>query len=371
MVRIVFSTIIALHGIVHLIGFSKEWNLGPTGRRLTKTLIPFSENGSKVAGLLWLTACVLMIAASYLYFQKKEWYWIPSLVGLVISQILIILYWHDAKYGTIVNIILACITILGAGFMNYNKLVRSEIKSIISRPADQRTITNKDIVTLPAPVQRWLLKSGVVGSAVPQYVHVTQQGSMRTEAGADWTPFTAEQYFTIQEPAFVWDATVKASVIQIAGRDKFINGHGNMLIKPLYIYELANSTGPEIDQGTLLRYLAEMTWFPYAAVSSYLVWEEIDDTHARVTMNYEGLSATGTFTINLNGDVIGFEAMRFREFNGEYRKELWSIATTNHKMFNGIRSGSKSEVTWKLKEGHFLWLKLEILGISFINENKN
>jgi hypothetical protein len=39
-------------------------------------------------------------------------------------------------------------------------------------------------------------------------------------------------------------------------------------------------------------------------------------------------------------------------------------------MFNGIRAGSKSEVTWKLKDGHFLWLKLEILDISFVNENK-
>jgi hypothetical protein len=371
MVRIVFSTIIALHGIVHLIGFSKEWNLGPTGRRFSKTLIPFSENGSKVAGLLWLTACALMIAASYLYFQKKEWYWIPSLIGLVISQILIVLYWHDAKYGTIANIILVCVTILGAGFMNYNKLVRSEIKSIIARPTEQRIITNEDVVTMPAPVQRWLLRSGVIGSRVPQYVHVTQQGMMRTKADAGWMPFTAEQYFTIEEPAFVWNATIRSSFLPIVGRDKFINGHGNMLIKPLYIYELANSTGPEIDQGTLLRYLAEMTWFPQAAVSRYLVWEEIDDTHARVTMNYKGLSATGTFTIDHNGDAVGFEAMRFGEFNGEYRKEPWSIATTDHRMFNGIRSGSKSEVTWKLKDGHFLWLKLEILNISFVNESRN
>jgi hypothetical protein len=311
-----------------------------------------------------------MIAASYLYFQKKEWYWIPSFVGLVLSQILIILYWHDAKYGTIANIILACITILGAGLMNYNKVVRSEIESIISKPTEQRIITNEDIISLPAPVQRWLLKSGVVGSTAPQYIHVTQRGLMRTKAEADWMPFTAEQYITIQEPAFVWDATVKSSFIPIAGRDKFIDGHGNMLIKPLYIYELANGTGPEIDQGTLLRYLAEMTWFPHAAVSRYLVWEQIDDTHARVTMNYEGLSGTGTFTFDRNGDVIGFEAMRFGDFDGEYRKELWSIAITDHKMFNGIRSGGKSEVTWKLKEGHFLWLKLEILDISFINKSQ-
>jgi hypothetical protein len=371
MARFILTTVIALHGIIHLIGFSKEWKLGPGGKPFSKTLIPFSETGSKVVGVLWLAACVFMLASAYLYFQKKEWYWIPAVLGIVLSQSLIIIYWFDAKYGTIVNVVLLIVVILGYGVMSYNKLVRREIKSIITKTSDNQLITNEDIASLPSPVQRWLSKSGVMGKQIPQYVHVVQRGSMRTKPDSDWMAFTADQYFTIQEPAFVWSATMKASVIPIAGRDKFIDGHGNMLIKPLYVYEMANSSGPQIDQGTLLRYLAEMMWFPHAAISDYLTWEQIDNTRASVTMNYKGVSATGTFTFNNEGDVIGFEAMRYGDFDGEYRKELWSIVTTNHKSFQGIHVGTTSQVTWKLKTGDFLWLKLEIDDISYNNEELN
>lgn len=371
MARILFSSIIALHGIIHLIGFTKEWKLGPAGGHFSKTLFPFTESGSRVAGLLWLTACISMMAAAYLYFQKNEWYWLSAVVGLVVSQTLIIIYWHDAKYGTIVNLILACTVIVGAGIMKYHKQVRHEIKSIISRPAESRLLSGKDIIDLPAPVQRWLSRSGVIGTTAPKYVHVKQRGMMKTKPEAEWMPFSAEQYFTIQEPAFIWDATMTAWIIPIAGRDKFIDGHGNMLIKPLYIYEMANSSGAQIDQGTLLRYLAEMTWFPQAATSKYLTWEPIDDTNAKVTISYKGLSATGTFKFDKNGDVIGFEAMRYGDLNGEYRKELWSIETTNHRVFHGIRTGATSQVTWKLKEGDFLWLKLDITDINYVGEIKN
>ncbi len=368
MARIFFTAVIALHGIIHLIGFSKEWKLGPAGGQFSKTLVPFSENGSKIAGLLWLAACIFMIASAYLFFVKAEWYWIPAFAGLIVSQTLIVLYWHDAKYGTIVNVIVALLVIVGSGVMSYNRLVRREINSIISKPVSQQLIAREDLVELPIPVQRWLSNSGVIGKSIPKYIHVVQQGSMRSKPDGKWMPFNAEQVFTIQEPAFVWNATIKASFVPIAGRDKFIGGHGNMLIKPLYIYKLANSSGEEIDQGTLVRYLAEMIWFPHAAISNYLRWEAIDDTHARAIMTYKDLQASGVYTFNDDGDVIAFEAMRYGDFDGEFRKELWSIATGNPKTFNGIRAGSTSEVRWKLNTNDFLWLKLEVLDIKYINE---
>jgi hypothetical protein len=39
---------------------------------------------------------------------------------------------------------------------------------------------------------------------------------------------------------------------------------------------LANSTGPQLDRGALLRLLGEMTWFPTALVDSRYVRWRID-----------------------------------------------------------------------------------------------
>ena len=99
----------------------------------------------------------------------------------------------------------------------------------------------------------------------------------------------AEQYFTTENPGFIWKARIKvAPFIHIAGRDKYENEKGNMLIKLLSLFTVANSEGKEIDQGTMLRYLAEMAWFPTAVINDYITWEELDDHNAKATIDLWG-----------------------------------------------------------------------------------
>ena len=121
--------------------------------------------------------------------------------------------------------------------------------------------------------------------------------------------------------------------------------------------------GKEVDQGTLLRFLAEMAWFPQAAISPYLKWESVDDTSARVNMDYKGVSASGIYSFNRDGLVEAFEARRYGDFGGIYRKENWHIAVTGYKTFNGVRVGNANQVTWKLREGDFTWLEIYLTSI--------
>lgn len=367
MIRVIISSVFALHGIIHLMGFVKEWKLGPVGKLSGKTIFQFSENIARFVGVLWLAACALLLAATIAYYSRKDWFWIIGIAGLIVSQTLIIIYWQDAKWGTAVNLILLVIVLLAAGRVSFNNMVKEEVTTLLSSTsADHSAITEEEVLLLPDIIQNWLRKSHVIGKPMPASVHVIQKGSMRTDAHSDWMPFEAEQYFTIDPPGFVWNATIHTDkFIDIVGRDKYENGKGNMLIKAASLITIANSRGNEVDQGTLIRYMAEMAWFPQAAVSDYLDWEQIDNSHARVTMSYNGVTASGIYTFNKDGFPIGFEAERFGDFNGKYSKETWSVTTTGYKYFNGMPIGNASEVTWKLKEGDFTWLKLVITEIDY------
>ena len=126
-----------------------------------------------------------------------------------------------------------------------------------------------------------------------------------------------------------------------------------------------DARGKEIDQGTLLRYLAETMWFPTAALSDYIKWEEIDPTSARATMSYGGVTASGVFMFNGNGDPVNFIAKRYMEVNGQYILETWSIPLKEYSEFDGIRIPSKGEVVWKLKTGDFSWYRFEITEIEY------
>lgn len=367
MIRILLSAIMAIHAIMHILGFSKEWNLAPNKIFSGKTLFHFSEVTLKFMGILWLLACLMFIVSSAACYSKKNWLWLVASAAIFLSQTLIIVCWYDAKWGTALNVILLIVVILSAGRSSFIKRVTRENTLLIGRASEEkRIITEQMINELPAIVKTWLNRSNIIGKEQPRFVHLTQKGSLRTDPNGDWVPFDAEQYFTIDPPGFVWKAEIHASkFIDIVGRDKYENGKGSMLIKAASLIPIANSSGKEIDQGTMIRFMAEIIWFPHAAVSNYLKWAEIDSYHARISMNYNGVTASGIYTFNNDGMPIGFEAERYRELEGKFSIETWSVATRSYGIFNEIRVANTSEVTWKLKAGDFNWLTLTIIDIDY------
>ena len=138
-----------------------------------------------------------------------------------------------------------------------------------------------------------------------------------------------------------------------------------MLIKVLSLVKVADAKGKEIDQGTMLRYLAETMWFPSAALSRYIKWEEVDAGSARATMTYGGITASGVFTFNPMGEVISFVAQRYGKFNERYLMKTWAVNTWEHKEFNGIRIPAAGEVIWKLETGDYTWYRFEIKDIEY------
>lgn len=100
MMRYIFVFAMFIHGFIHLIGFLKAFGYGK--------LDGFTAEISRFNGLFWLMACLLFVTASVLLLLKNEnWLWVALIAGSV-SQILIFMFWQDAKFGTIVNLVVAC-----------------------------------------------------------------------------------------------------------------------------------------------------------------------------------------------------------------------------------------------------------------------
>ncbi|OAA22101.1 DUF6544 family protein [Kosmotoga sp. DU53] len=261
------------------------------------------------------------------------------------------------------TIILLIITVIFIANLLFNQKVAREVKELFADNSEDSDgiIQKSDLEKLPIPVQKWLKYSQVVEKEKIRAVRLKQKAIMRLKEEQSWMPVEAEQYFTIDEPGFIWKARIKAApLFYIVGRDKYYKGKGNMLIKVLSLIPVADSKGKEMDQGTLLRYLAEMVWFPTAALSSYITWEEIDTNSAKTTMSYGGITASGVFTFNDKGEVINFVAERYREHDGQYSLETWSVTMGNYEEFDGIKIPTTGEVTWKLETGDFTWFKFEV-----------
>jgi hypothetical protein len=93
-------------------------------------------------------------------------------------------------------------------------------------------------------------------------VHLKQKGMMRQKPEGKWLAMEAEQWITADLPGFIWNGTMGGSFVTINGRDKYINGKGNMLIKLMSAIPIGNKSGEEMDQGAMMRFLAEIACCP-------------------------------------------------------------------------------------------------------------
>lgn len=103
--KLVFAILILIHGIIHLIGFVKAFQLA--------VINPEGQSISKPMGMLWIFTTTLFLMTTILYLLKNEWWFFIAIPAVIISQILIIIYWKDAKFGTLANIIILIPTIIG------------------------------------------------------------------------------------------------------------------------------------------------------------------------------------------------------------------------------------------------------------------
>lgn len=97
--KIIISFVMVVHGLIHLLGFVKAYELASVEQ--------LTENISKTVGLIWLLASILFLVAVFLYFTQSNVWWIVGSAAVIISQVLIMLSWSDAKAGTIANVIIA------------------------------------------------------------------------------------------------------------------------------------------------------------------------------------------------------------------------------------------------------------------------
>ena len=354
--KILFIVIVLIHGLIHLPGFIKAFKLA--------NIEQLHAEISKTAGVFWLIATLMFIVASVFFLVKNEAWMYLMVAAILLSTVLIIFAWKDAKYGMIPNVIILAVAALSLSSYSMNTMISKERTEILAETtaSDPKIIVENDIAHLPAPVKKWLVRSGVIGKPEIKSVRIDQTARMKMKQGQEkWYTAKAEQYVTTGKPAFIWTVNMNMSpVMNIKGRDKFVDGKGAMLIRMNSLINIVNEKGEKLDEGTIQRYLGEMVWYPTMALSPYITWESIDASTARATISYMGTTGSGVFHFNEKGDFVKFVALRYKGNEAGAKRYEWVITVNDYAEFEGIKVPSKMEATWRFDEGDWTWLKLDV-----------
>lgn len=359
--RWALAGLLAVHGAIHVLGVLAAWRVIELPRTEAQTTASPSMLARHVTAAGWSFAAVALIVAGVLCAAGRDSWWLPATAAVVLSQILIVLQWQDAKAGTIANVLVALALVPGIAIAGFHAASTNIAAAMRAQASPGAVVTAAELAALPAPVQRWLQRAGVVGRPRPASVDVSQRGQMRTAPDGSFFDAAARQTFRLDQPAFVWavDATM-GKVVPIVGRDSLLDGRGHMLIRAAGLVTVADATGDKIDQGTLVRFLTEMVWFPAGALAPYITWRAIDEQHADATIAWRGVEATARFAVDAEGRVTRLQARRWL---GDQSLQAWEIPISEWRRFHGVEVPSRGTVAWKLAAGDFEYYRWEILDV--------
>ena len=240
------------------------------------------------------------------------------------------------------GILFVVITMLGIAKVKDGSRV-NRIWSSLRIPGESEVIFSPEMVEgLPPVARRYLLHAIEPGTPVASWVEIQMKGEIKPDR--EWMPFVAKQILTPGR-GFVWRAKAKKGFLPIEIADHYLEGKARVRITLLGLIPIVNTSGPDVVKSAAGRLLGECVWIPSALLPQHgAVWEEVDDSHAKVTLSVGGFKTTLTLTIDRDGSLKQVVLPRWKDTEKDFVS--FGAAVEEERTFGGYTIPSKLRVGW-------------------------
>jgi hypothetical protein len=362
--RYVFSLVLLLHGAIHLLGAVKGLGLAP----VEPLTLPISAR----MGIAWLVAAVLLMAAAVLFLVLPRWWWLAGLAGLVLSQWLIITSWGDARVGTLANVVLLVPLVIAiAEWLPSSPRSQYERSAAAGFAADTVTapplVTEADLVALPAPVSRWLLRAGVVGKPRVRNFRLTFVAQMRGAPDDAWMDATAEQVEFFHPPRRLFLMRASKGGVPMVVLHRYEGDSATMDVKLAGIVRVQRLAGAEATQSETVTLFNDICLLaPGALFDAPVTWTAIDDHSASATYTNAGHTIRAVLWFNAEGDLVNFTSNDRSRAQGATMERLpFSTPITRLGEFAGVRVVADGEARYVEKGRDWAYGRFVLQGIAY------
>jgi hypothetical protein len=311
----------------------------------------------------------VLLTAALLAGSSGAWVWTAP-VAAVISQAMIVSAWDDAKYGTIVNVVLVVVAAWGLvseGPWSLRAEYHREVAARTAAAWPERIVTDADVDRLPEPIRRYLRAAGAAGRPIPQHVHATWRGRIRNGPADPWMSFDAEQHNFTSEPARLFMMKAKRSGVPVDVLHVFAHGAASMRARALSLFTVASGAGRAFDQAETVTLLNDFCLLaPGALVDSAFRWEAIDGRSARVAYTLGAHTVRAVVMVNDSGDLVDFvsdDRLAMGSDGEQLTPIRWSTPIFSHQSIRGTRAMLHGEGRWHAPEGEYAYIELDLLDL--------
>ncbi|MBB3083622.1 DUF6544 family protein [Geodermatophilus sabuli] len=228
---------------------------------------------------------------------------------------------------------------------------------------DPRPVTDDDLAGLPAPAQRWLRWSGVVGRPRDWSFRMRTTGRFRLRPGQAWMPFEAWQYDSGPAVARVYTMRVDLfGVLPMHGVDSYADGVGRMRGTLLGVVPVADGSGPEFDVSELATWVAEAAMTaPSMLLVPATTWSAVDDGCFDLAFDSGGRTVTARLTVAADGRLTGLSTEdRYAALPGGLVRARWSTPVEGWLTVGGRALPAGGTAVWHLPEGDHVYGRVRV-----------
>lgn len=365
MIRILFLILVTIHGLIHLMGFAKAFQYAEM-KQLTIAI-------SKPIGLMWLTATFLFVTTAILFLLKKDYWTIFAIGAVVISQIVIILSWHDAKFGTIANVLILLASIIGYGTWSYYNKYQNDVKTNLQQKEyfQNSQLTEMDIQHLPEPVKKYIRYTGSIGKPKVNNFKIEFRGKIRKDEQSEWMPFTSEQYNFMEIPTRLFFMKAVMKSLPVAGYHVYKNGDAYMDIRLLSLFKVQYQDGDEMDKAETVTFFNDMCCMaPATLIDKRISWQVTGENIVKATFTNNGITITADLFFNEVGELINFKSND--RYNTDAGKKLpWASPLRDYKVVNGYKLAGYAETIYTYPDRDLTYGTFEVSSIKYnCNDSK-
>lgn len=353
---------IMIHGLILLFGFTGTFNLAAVNQ--------LNQNNPKTSEVLWLFSAILFIAAAIFFLFKKDIWWILSAIAILTSQCLIIANWHEAKFGTIANVIILFFTIVGYKTWSFCSTYKSEVINALKQATtvSDSLLIEADIESLPEQVKKYLRCTGAVNKPKVKNFKVELSGQIRKSEQSEWMPFTSEQYNFMDASTRLFFIKTTMKHLPVAGFHSFKNGNAFMDIRLMSLFKVQYQSGKEMDISETVTFFNDMCCMaPATLVDKRVKWLEVDGNTVKATFTNNGITISAWLYFNKLGELINFisdDRYAFTE-NNSVKRLPWSTPVKYYKKFGKHLLATFAETIYTYPEEDFCYGNFRLTNIEY------
>ena len=357
--RLAFAILLVGHGLLHLLGFAKAFEFAGLPQ-LARPISPFT-------GVLWFAAAMLFLLTAGALFVWPRWWWAIGVLAIVFSIVAIVPLWTDAKFGALANLAALAGVVFGFlvdGPVSQRAAYEREVERRLAPTVGLDVLTDTDVAPLPAPVQRYLRTSGVVGQPRVRNFRARMHGRIRQDPDSRWMPFTAEQHNFYDAPSRLFYMNASMLLVPVQVFHRYVDASATMQAKVTGLVPVAGMSGPEMTQAETVTLFNDMCIMaPATLVKPAVAWEAIDAHTSRATFTNAGHTIRAELSFNDAGELTNFwsdDRQRAASDGTTLAAVRWSTPIGNYRAFGPVRLASRGEGRWHDPAGEYAYIELEL-----------